>query len=84
MAERKFPMEAKMPLDFAPHPERIARRLFDDATIKRHLDALESRQQDDGGWPITWNPPSDAALHEWRAFKTLKWLDVLDNYGRLR
>ena len=73
----------KMPLEFAPDPGRMARRLFDAATMENHLDALAARQQDDGGWPITWEPPSAAARSEWRAYMTIKWLDVLDNYSRL-
>jgi hypothetical protein len=77
------PGYVKTPLEFAPHPKRLARRLFDDTTIERHLDALEAKQQDDGGWPITWEPPSAAATHEWRGFVTISSLDVLDNYGRL-
>ena len=52
-------------------------------TIELHLDALAAKQQEDGGWPITWEPPSAAAVAEWRGFVTLKWLDVLENYGRL-
>ena len=74
----------KTPLDFAPHPDRLAARLFDDTTIARHLDAVSSRQEDDGGWPITWEPPSAAAVVEWRGFVTFKSLELLDNYGRLR
>jgi hypothetical protein len=78
------PGYVKTPLEFAPHPGRLARRLFDDATITTHLDALAARQQDDGGWPITWEPPSTAAISEWRGFVALRALDVLANYGRLR
>ena len=73
----------KTPLDFAPHPDRLAARLFDDTTIARHLDVVSSRQEDDGGWPITWEPPSAAAVLEWRGFVTFKSLELLDNYGRL-
>jgi hypothetical protein len=73
----------KTPLEFAPHPDRLGRRLFDDATIETHLDALEAKQQDDGGWPITWEPPSTAAVSEWRGVWTFKSLSVLRNYGRL-
>jgi hypothetical protein len=73
----------KTPLEYAPRPDRLARRLFDDATIERHLDALEAKQQDDGGWPITWEPPSPAAAHEWRGYVTVRSLDVLAAYGRL-
>ena len=77
------PGYVKSPLDFAPHPRSPARRLFDDATIDAHLDALAARQHEDGGWPITWEPPSTAAGSEWRGFVTLRSLDVLDGYGRV-
>jgi hypothetical protein len=77
------PGYVKGPLDFAPYPGSPARRLFDDATVDTHLDALAARQQDDGGWPITWEPPSVTAVNEWRGFVTVKALDVLDAYGRL-
>jgi hypothetical protein len=73
----------KSPLEYAPNPDRLGRRLFDDATIDAHLDALAGKQQDDGGWPITWEPPSAAAVNEWRGFVTLRVLTVLDDYGRL-
>jgi hypothetical protein len=73
----------KFPLEFAPRPGSIARRLFDDATIDAHLDALAASQQDDGGWPITWEPPSTAAVSEWRGYVTLGCLQVLHDYGRL-
>ena len=74
----------KMPFEFAPTPDKMASRLFEAATIETHLRALEGRQSDDGGWPITWTPPSSAAVTEWRALITIKWLDVLEAYGRLR
>jgi hypothetical protein len=77
------PGYVKSPLDFAPRPDSLARRLFDEATIERHLDALAARQQDDGGWPITWEPPSKAAVSEWRGYHTVRALQVLDDYGRL-
>jgi hypothetical protein len=73
----------KSPLEYAPQPDRLARRLFDDATIDAHLDAAAAKQQEDGGWPITWEPPSAAAVNEWRGFVTLKVLTLLDDYGRL-
>jgi hypothetical protein len=77
------PGYVKSPLDYAPHPNRLPRRLFDDATIDTHLEALAAKQQEDGGWPITWEPPSVAAVNEWRGSWTFKALDILDNYGRL-
>ena len=71
----------KTPLDFAPRPDSPARGLFDDTTIDTHLDALATKQQDDGGWPITWEPPGAAAVSEWRGVVTLKALAVLDAYA---
>jgi hypothetical protein len=76
------PGYVKSPLEFAPRPESLARRLFDDATIERHLDALAARQAADGGWPISWEPPGPGAVCEWRAFVTIKGLGVLRSYGR--
>jgi len=70
------------PLDFAPSPEAYCRRLFTQAQIDGHLADLESRQADDGGWPIQWVPPGNAALWEWRARKTVTVLAVLKAYGR--
>lgn len=37
----------------------------------------------DGGWPITWEPPSEASALEWRGVATLKALLTLRSYGRL-
>ncbi len=72
-----------LPLQFAPTPESPARRLFDDATIERHVDAVVQQQQPDGGWPIAWEPPSPAAVCEWRGFVTIGVLQMLRGYGRL-
>jgi hypothetical protein len=77
------PGYVKSPLEFAPSPNCLARTLFDDTTIDRHLEALAAHQQDDGGWPITWEPPSRAAVSEWRGFVTLGCLGVLASYGRI-
>ena len=57
--------------------------IFDDATIEAHLDALVAQQQADGGWPLSWEPPGDAARAEWRGKWTLDALVVLDAYGWL-
>ena len=72
----------KAPLAFAPAPHSIARRLYSPEEIELHLDALEARQQSDGGWPITWDPPGPVAVCEWRAIVTIESLTVLRNYGR--
>ncbi len=44
------PGEIHTPLDFAPRPDSIARPLFDDDIVHRHLDHLAEGQKDDGGW----------------------------------
>lgn len=68
------------PLDWAPTPRSFCRRLFDDETIKRHLAALANRQQDDGGWPISWEAISPAVEIEWRGRMTIEVLRTLDAY----
>lgn len=71
------------PVDLAPTPHTLARRVYGDDEIDRHLDGLLRRQQEDGGWPITWDPPSPAAVLEWRGFVTVQALRTLHEYGRL-
>lgn len=70
------------PLDVAPTPDSLCRRLFDELTIAAHLDALLAGQQPDGGWPITWEPPSPMAELEWRGSVTIAALKTLRAYGR--
>lgn len=71
------------PLHYAPTPTSRWRTLFDDDVISGHLDRLEADQQPDGGWSLTWNPPSQAATLAWRGIETLRALRVLTAYGRL-
>jgi hypothetical protein len=71
------------PLDVAPQPASRWRSLFTDAQINAHLDRLAKDQQADGGWPIAWEPPSQAAVAEWRGIVTLKALRTLTAYRRL-
>ncbi len=66
----------------APHPESRWGALFEDALIERHLDRLEAHQQADGGWDLTWEPPSRAATLAYRGMETLRALSVLTAYGR--
>jgi hypothetical protein len=72
------------PLAFAPTPDSRWRRLFDDAQIEAHLDRVERDQQPDGGWPIAWEPPSEASKLEWRGIVTLGALRTLRAYNRIR
>ena len=70
------------PLDFAPLPGSIARRLFDTPTIDAHLDHLAGAQRDDGGWMFNWPSWSPAAEADWRGFLTVDALRVLRANGR--
>jgi len=70
------------PLDFAPAPDTVAHSWFDDHTVTAHLDQLESEQCEDGGWPITWQPLSEATRYEWRGIRTLNAVRVLNAYQR--
>ncbi len=69
------------PLHFAPVASSRWRGLFTDSQIATSLDHLARSQQADGGWPITWEPPSEAARLEWRGVVTLQALRTLTSYG---
>jgi hypothetical protein len=71
------------PLHFAPSPQAYCRPLFSDEVIDAHLEDLRARQEEDGGWPILWDPPGPAAQSEWRGRWTLDAVSVLDAYDRL-
>ena len=71
------------PLAFAPRADSRWRGLFTDDALAAHLDRLQRDQQADGGWPITWEPPGEAAVLEWRGIVTLDALRTLVSYGRL-
>jgi hypothetical protein len=70
-------------LDFAPEPDSLARSLFDDVTVKAHLDHLAQAQRDDGGWTFNWPTWSSAAELDWRGFLTVDALRVLRANARL-
>ncbi|HEY5360389.1 MAG TPA: hypothetical protein VIJ82_22330 [Streptosporangiaceae bacterium] len=72
------------PLQLAPAASSRWRALFTDVQIDGHLDRLERSQQPDGGWPITWEPPGEAAALEWRGIVTLAALRTLTSYGRIK
>jgi hypothetical protein len=73
--------ETHSPLDFAPEPDSLARSLFDDATIKAHLDRLAHAQREDGGWTFNWPAWSPGAERDWRGFLTVDALRVLRANG---
>jgi hypothetical protein len=68
-------------LDFAPEPDSLARVLFDDVTVKAHLNHLARAQLDDGGWTFNWPAWSPAAERDWRGFLTVDALRVLHANG---
>jgi hypothetical protein len=71
------------PLDFAPSPDTMARRLFTDEVIEAHLDHLLASQRDGGGWTVNFPAWTEAAGLEWRAWATVHNLGVLRAYRRL-
>lgn len=71
------------PLHLAPRPDARWRSLFTDTQIDGHLDRLQGDQQTDGGWPISWDPPSEASALEWRGIESLRAVNTLIAYGRL-
>ncbi|ADB35780.1 hypothetical protein Kfla_6789 [Kribbella flavida DSM 17836] len=82
-ADAADPSYGVTPLHFAPAPDSVWRQLFSDAQIEAHLDRLVADQQSDGGWAITWEPPSAAATLEYRGIVTVDALRTLQAYGRL-
>jgi len=70
------------PLDFAPVSDSYCRKIFSETIINDHLKALDSQQEEDGGWPISWEPPGEMARLEWRAYKTLKCIITLESYKK--
>ncbi|HJN14740.1 MAG TPA: hypothetical protein QGH10_04590 [Armatimonadota bacterium] len=77
------PGYVKKPLDWAPRPESWCRALFNDEVIGTHLDALEARQAEDGGWCISWEAVSPSCELEWRGVLTVDALLTMRAYGRL-
>ena len=75
--------EALRPLDLSPRPDSRSRGLVTDAQVEVHLDALESEQQEDGGWMFDWLAWSPAQTTDWRGNITIRALTWLRDNGRL-
>jgi hypothetical protein len=73
--------ETHTPLNFAPRPQSLARRLFSDAVIETHLEALANAQQADGGWKFNWLDWNPTTTLEWRGIVTIEALLTLRAYG---
>ncbi len=76
------PGEIHTPLDFAPRPGSLGRRLFSGQVIDAHLDHLAAAQQPDGGWRFNWLAWSPAAAADWRGAITVDALALLRANGR--
>jgi hypothetical protein len=75
--------EVLRPLDLSPRPGSRSRGLFSQDQIEAHLDAVESEQQQDGGWRFDWLAWSPAQTTDWRGNVTLRALTWLRDHGRL-
>jgi hypothetical protein len=82
-ADAADPSYGVTPLDFAPTPDSFWRPLFADAQIEAHLDRLIADQQSDGGWALTWEPPSTTSTLAYRGIVTIHALRTLKAYNRL-
>jgi hypothetical protein len=58
-------------------PTKFPSEWFDDDVYGAHLERLRSEQQEDGGWPIAWEPPGPASVAAWRAIVTIQALRTL-------
>lgn len=70
-------------LDFAPHPNDMARELFSDSEINRHLDAVIDAQNDGDGWEANFPMWTPEVRHEWGGFIIIARLKTLQAYGRI-
>ncbi|MEU6477877.1 hypothetical protein ABZ858_13445 [Streptomyces sp. NPDC047017] len=76
------PEERRFPHDFAGTPGSLARAWFTDEEMARSLDHLAARQQEDGGWPVTWRQWAPGAALEARPMVTIEALRTLRAHGR--
>jgi len=66
-------------IEFQPE----TRGRFTDATIEARLGALAALQEEDGGRPLSGEPPGETARDEWRAKWAVGALAVPRAYGTL-
>ncbi|MDU0303419.1 MULTISPECIES: hypothetical protein [unclassified Streptomyces] len=80
------PGAPRLPHDYAPTPDSLARAWFTDAEMARSLDVLAAGMREDGGWPVR-HPAhtperTPLALLEARPMATIDALRTLAAYGR--
>ncbi len=73
----------QFPLDWAPTRQSGLGGLFSEEIIAEQLAFLAAKQQEDGGWPISWEPVSPFVALEWRGWVTVMALRTLRSYGAL-
>jgi len=78
------PGHVHSPLDLAPRPDSLARRLFSEDEIDLHLDVMIQGQNEDGGWATNFAMWTPLVTHEWGGYLTLANLRTLKAYGRIR
>jgi hypothetical protein len=69
--------------EYGVSPLELEGDLFGAEELAPHLDRLEADQQEDGGWPIRFEPPSEASHLEWRGIVSVQAVEVLRRHGRL-
>jgi hypothetical protein len=69
--------ECLRPLDFAPIPDRPARRLFSPQVVDADLRRTADQQQDDGGWRVDFASYSPSAALDWRGYATVRAVSIL-------
>ncbi|WP_335990461.1 hypothetical protein [Glycomyces sp. MUSA5-2] len=77
------PGHVHSPVDLAPRPDLMARRLFSDEEIDLHLDRIVEDQGEDGGWAPNFTMWTPVVVHEWGGYLTLARLKTLKAYGRI-
>lgn len=77
------PGHTHSPLDLAPRPDSLARSLFSDKEIDRHLEHLIGAQGAEGGWAPNFEMWTPLVTHEWGGYLTFANLATLKAYGRI-
>jgi hypothetical protein len=77
------PGEIHRATDFAKRADSLARPWFSDAELDEALEHLASRQNEEGGWDITWAVWTPAIKVEWSGLVTIAALQTLRSYGRI-
>ena len=69
-------------LNYATSPNSILHSIFTKETLKSDMDALISKQKEDGRWD-TWYGISEGTILEWPGIQTLSALKILKKYDSI-